>query len=293
MRTALHPSLAKIRLGKRICYAVAGPDGLRDLTARNLITPRNIHQHLGTLELTRLIEEEATKACDLNYEAASFEPFFPNPRKIFCIGVNYPNRNEEYKDNQDAPPNPSVFIRYKESFVGHRQLLLKPPESDQFDYEGEFVIIIGKAGRRIPQAAASQHIAGLTLGNEGTMRDWVRHAKFNVTQGKNFTKSGSIGPWLVPSDYIPDFDKLEITTKVNGDIRQHDTTNGLMFSFAKIVSYLSTFTTLRSGDIIFSGTPTGAGARMSPPQYLSAGDEIDVSSPSIGTLSNLVALEAE
>jgi len=235
--------------------------------------------------------DEARKDRDIPFEEAQYLPFIPNSQKIFCIGVNYPNRHEEYKDNQSAPPNPSVFIRYKDSFVGHLEPLLIPPESEQLDYEGEFVIAIGKSGRRISTDSAISHIAGITLGNEGTLRDWVRHAKFNVTQGKNFTKSGSVGPWLIPADFISDFSSLSIKTEVNGELRQSDTTEKLMFPFARIVSYLSTFVTLKSGDLIFTGTPTGAGARMNPPQYLKPGDEVEVSSPSIGSLVNTVRAE--
>ncbi|MBT8189498.1 MAG: fumarylacetoacetate hydrolase family protein, partial [Bacteroidia bacterium] len=123
-------------------------------------------------------------------------------QKIVCIGVNYANRNAEYKDNSDLPKYPSVFLRYLDSFVGHGQNIIRPPESDKLDYEGEIVIIIGKGGRRIPKEEALSHIAGLTLMNEGTLRDWVRHAKFNVTQGKNFDRSGVIGPWMMTTDEI-------------------------------------------------------------------------------------------
>ena len=109
----------------------------------------------------------------------------PNPEKIICVGVNFPDRNAEYKDGQDAPPNMSLFPRFARSFTGHDEALVRPPETPQLDYEGEIAIIIGKGGRRILQADAYDHIAALSLCNEGTLRDWVRHAKFNVTQGKN------------------------------------------------------------------------------------------------------------
>ena len=123
-------------------------------------------------------------------------------QKIVCIGVNYANRNAEYKDNSTLPKYPSVFLRYLDSFVGHGQNIIRPPESDKLDYEGEIVIIIGKGGRRIPKDQALKHIAGLTLMNEGTIRDWVRHAKFNVTQGKNFDRTAVIGPWPVSYTHL-------------------------------------------------------------------------------------------
>ncbi len=206
--------------------------------------------------------------------------------KIVCIGVNYAKRNAEYKDNSDLPKYPSVFLRYHDSFVGHRQNMVRPPESHKLDYEGEIVIIIGKGGRRIPREKALDHIAGLTLMNEGTIRDWVRHAKFNVTQGKNFDKTGIIGPWMMTADEIADYNNLDIQTKVNGEIRQQDNTSNLMFPFDYIISYLSTFMTLKPGDMISTGTPNGAGARFDPPIYLVPGDIVEITGAGVGTLSN-------
>jgi len=206
--------------------------------------------------------------------------------KIACIGVNYANRNAEYKDNSALPKYPSLFLRYLDSFVGHGQNVIRPPESPQLDYEGEIVIIIGKGGRRIPREEALSHIAGLTLMNEGTIRDWVRHAKFNVTQGKNFEKSGVIGPWMRTTDEFDDYNNLDIQTRVNGEVRQNDNTSNLMFPFDFIISYLSTFMTLKPGDMISTGTPNGAGARFDPPKYLVPGDVVEVEAAGIGVLRN-------
>lgn len=207
-------------------------------------------------------------------------------QKIVCIGVNYANRNAEYKDNSSLPKYPSVFLRYLDSFVGHEQQIVRPPESDKLDYEGEIVIIIGKGGRRIPRAEAFNHIAGLTLMNEGTIRDWVRHAKFNVTQGKNFDNTGVIGPWMMTADEVTNFSDLPIQTRVNGEVRQKDTTANLMFPFDYIISYLSTFMTLKPGDMISTGTPNGAGARFDPPIYLKPGDVVEVEAAGVGILRN-------
>lgn len=207
-------------------------------------------------------------------------------QKIVCIGVNYAKRNAEYKDGSEAPKYPSVFLRYLDSFVGHGQNMVRPPESDKLDYEGEIVIIIGKGGRRIPRNEALSHIAGLTLMNEGTLRDWVRHAKFNVTQGKNFDKSGVIGPWMMTADEVDNFDNLTIQTRVNGQLRQNDNTSNLMFPFDYIVTYVSTFMTLKPGDMISTGTPNGAGARFTPPKYLKPGDRVEVTAAGVGTLRN-------
>lgn len=209
-----------------------------------------------------------------------------DPEKIICIGVNFPDRNAEYKDGQDAPPYPSIFIRFPRSFTGHARNLVRPPESAQLDYEGEVAIVIGKGGRRIAREDAYDHIAALTLCNEGTIRDWVRHAKFNVTQGKNWDASGAMGPWLVPFHDPAQLDDIRLTTRVNGEVRQEDRTSRMIFDFRTIVAYVSTFTTLVPGDIIVCGTPTGAGARFDPPIWLKPGDVIEVEAEGIGILRN-------
>lgn len=210
----------------------------------------------------------------------------PDPGKIICVGVNFPDRNAEYKDGQDAPPNMSLFIRFPSSFTGHDQPLVRPPESPQLDYEGEIAIVIGKGGRRIREEQALGHIAALTLCNEGTIRDWVRHAKFNVTQGKNWDASGAIGPWLVPYRDPSQIVDVALETRVNGEVRQEDRTGRMLFPVARQIAYISTFCTLVPGDIIVTGTPTGAGARFDPPVWLKPGDVVEVTAEGIGTLRN-------
>ena len=213
------------------------------------------------------------------------------PSKSFCIGVNYGGRSREYADSTEAS-YPSVFVRFPDSLTGHEQPLIRPLESAQLDYEGEITVIIGTGGRRIPVEEARNHIAGVSLGNEGTIRDWVRHAKFNVTQGKNWPSSGALGPWLVPLDEVGDFDDLHLTTSVNGEVRQDDTPASMKYPIEYQVHYLSTFTELRAGDAIFTGTPTGSGARLDPPVWLQPGDVVEVTVPGIGTLRNPIAEES-
>lgn len=243
-----------------------------------------------------LLAEAALHAAatpDFALDEVQLQPTVPDPGKIICIGINYRNRDHEYGEAPVAEPKyPSVFFRTPESLVAHGEPLVKPLESDQLDYEGEIVLVIGKPGRRIAEARALEHIAGVTLANEGSVRDWLRHAKFNVTPGKNFERSGSLGPWLVTADEIERYDALELTTRVNGEIRQQDTTANLMFPFARLIAYVSTFMPLKPGDIIATGTPTGAGARFDPPKYLRAGDVVEVHCAAIGTLRNTVRDEA-
>ncbi|HEY9025433.1 MAG TPA: fumarylacetoacetate hydrolase family protein [Burkholderiaceae bacterium] len=221
-----------------------------------------------------------------------FELPIARPRRVFCIGVNYAHRNAEYKDGSDLPKYPSIFMRVAESFAGHGEPLLQPLESTQLDYEGEIAIVIGRRARRVNGDEALACIAGVTCMNEGTIRDWVHHAKFNVTQGKNFNASGSIGPWIVTADEFPQgFGALRVSTRVNGEQRQDDTTENLMFDFAYLVHYLSTFTTLEPGDIIATGTPTGAGIRFDPPRFLKPGDVVEVEVSGVGVLRNVVRAE--
>ena len=184
-------------------------------------------------------------------------------------------------------------MRTPRSFVGHETPLVRPRASSQLDYEGELVIVIGKAGRHIKESAALDHIAAITLCNEGTLRDWIRHAKFNVTQGKNFNSTGSLGPWLVPytnESQIADIQADDAS--VNGETRQDDRTGRLIFGFRYLLNYISTFTTLVPGDVIVTGTPTGAGARFDPPRYLKPGDVIEVEAEGVGVLRNGVVDEA-
>ncbi|MDE0795323.1 MAG: fumarylacetoacetate hydrolase family protein [Alphaproteobacteria bacterium] len=214
-----------------------------------------------------------------------------NPEKILCIGINYANRNEEYGDLTPMQEYPSMFFRVPGSFVGHNVPIMRPPESEQLDYEGEIAIVIGEGGRRIPRETAESHIAALTCLNEGTIRDWLRHGKHNVTQGKNFDRSGSIGPWMVTADEFTGYGDMAIETRVNGDVRQTDTTASLMFDFAYLVSYVSTIMTLKRGDIISTGTPIGAGARFDPPIWLKPGDVLEVEAAGIGVLRNEIVDE--
>ncbi len=248
----------------------------------------SLHQVLKDGKLQQAIAAIEAGNPSHQLEGLDLLPPVTTAEKYFCIGVNYANRNAEYKDGSEAPKNPSVFMRSRESFVGHGQHIERPPESHQLDYEGEIVVIIGKEGRRIKRENARDHIAGLCVMNEGTLRDWVRHAKFNVTQGKNFEKSGALGPWMVPLTDDIDLTDLQIQTRVNRELRQDDHTSNMMFPIEFQIEYLSKFARLKAGDIIATGTPNGAGARFDPPKYLVPGDVVEVTCPAVGTLRNEV-----
>ena len=154
------------------------------------------------------------------------------------------------------------------------------------------MLVIGKEGRNVPIEDALGMIFGLTLGNEGSVRDWIRHGTLNVTQGKNFDRSGSLGPWIVPADEVDPGRPLHLMTRVNGELRQEDTTDRLTWGFAELIRYITMFTTLKPGDLIFSGTPVGAGGHQTPPAWLVPGDVVEVEVPEIGILRNNVIDEA-
>ena len=275
----------------RTAYGAITDQGVIDLSSRHNATWPTLKHVIEASALPRLADLAAGLTPDFAATDITYQIPITAPEKIICVGVNFPDRNAEYKDGQAAPPYMSLFPRFARSFTGHCQPLIRPPESPQLDYEGEVAIIIGKPGRRIAEADALSHIAALTLCNEGTIRDWVRHAKFNVTQGKNWDRSGAIGPWIVPYTHTAQLTDIALQTRVNGDLRQSDRTSRMLFSFAQIIAYISTFTTLVPGDIIVCGTPTGAGARFDPPVWLQPGDVVEITADGIGTLTNTVADE--
>jgi 5-carboxymethyl-2-hydroxymuconate isomerase len=269
----------------QVSWGVITEEGIIDLGLR---VGGDLHSILkdGRVQEMQVLAKDM--AADFSSDDVRFLPPIIAPEKIACVGVNYANRNAEYKDGSEQPKFPSLFMRTPDSLTGHNQPLLRPPETPQLDYEGEIVIIIGKGGRRIDEEDAYDHIGGLSIMNEGTLRDWVRHAKFNVTQGKNFVHSGAIGPWIVTSDEFSheQLENMRVTTRVNGEVRQDDTTASMMFPFRYIISYFSTFFHLKPGDVIATGTPNGAGARFDPPIWLVPGDIVEVEVEGVGLLSN-------
>jgi 2-keto-4-pentenoate hydratase/2-oxohepta-3-ene-1,7-dioic acid hydratase in catechol pathway len=187
--------------------------------------------------------------------------------------------------------NPVLFARYAGSQIGHGAPLIKPLESDEFDYEGELAVIIGKAGRRIPETEALHHVAGYACYNDGSVRDWQRHTQ-QFMPGKTFSGTGGFGPWMVTADEIPDPTELHLQTRLNGEVVQDTDVSLLIASIPRLISYCSTILPLLPGDVIVSGTPGGVGARRNPPLWLRDGDTCEVEISRIGVLSNPVRAEA-
>lgn len=282
--------LATFEVNGRPSYGIITEKGAVDAGARLGSQFPDLRSVIAASQIDRL-KDFASQSADLPLAAIRWLKPLPNPGKILCVGVNYPERAGEYKDNAEAPKYPSIFVRFPASLVAHETPILRPPESNQLDYEGEVALIMGRRARRVSEDEALSHVAGYTICNEGTIRDWLRHGKFNVTPGKNFEGTGSLGPWMVTADEIgPEIDKdpLRIITRVNGEVRQNDTTDRMIFSMPFLISYISRFCTLEPGDIIVTGTPAGAGARLDPPRYLVPADIVEVEVSRIGTLRNRV-----
>ncbi len=280
--------LASFYAGGRASYGIVKDGGMIDAGARFATSFPDLQAAISAhaTELLARLASEAAPDYGLN-NVRLLKPI-ARPGKILCVGVNYPERNQEYKDGAKLPQYPSLFVRFPDSLVAHQEALLRPPESTLLDYEGEIALVIGRRGRRIPEAEASSYIAGYSICNEGTVRDWLRHGKFNVTPGKNFEHSGSFGPWMVTPEELAG-KPLRIVTRVNGEVRQDDTTDHMVFPITFQISYLSRFCTLEPGDVIVTGTPAGAGARLGPPRYWEPGALDGGEVPGIGKLSNPVS----
>jgi 2-keto-4-pentenoate hydratase/2-oxohepta-3-ene-1,7-dioic acid hydratase in catechol pathway len=281
--------LATFAVKGRVGYGAVTDDGIVDL-GRRLKYPALVD--LLRADALGEAQRAAKDQPDHALGDVEFRPPLPGAEKIICVGINYADRSAEYKDNRQQSKYPNLFVRFPGSFVGHGQPLVRPKVSEKLDYEGEIVLVVGREGRNVPREQALAMVAGLTLANEGTIRDWVRHGTLNVTQGKNFDASGSIGPWIVTADELDPGKPLHLTTRVNGDVRQDDTTERLIWDFAELVRYITMFTTLKPGDVILTGTPTGSGSHADPPVWLKPGDVLEIAVPEIGTLRNPVVDEA-
>jgi len=224
----------------------------------------------------------------LSVKQVQWLPVIPNPDKVLCVGLNYLKHIVE--TGREVPKHPTLFTRFASAQVGHDQPLIQPKASTAFDFEGELAIVIGKAGRHISKENALQHVAGYSLFNDGSIRDWQRHT-LQFTAGKNFVGSGSFGPWLVTKEEITDINSLVLETRLNGEVVQREGLDDLLFNIPELIEYISTFTELLPGDVIATGTPGGVGAFRTPPLWMKPGDVVEVEVEGIGTLKNTVNAE--
>ena len=212
----------------------------------------------------------------------------PNPDKILCVGLNY--REHVREVGKTIEDNPLIFLRLTSTQVGHLQPIIRPKASNDLDFEGELAVIIGKAGRHISKETAMQHVAGYSIYNDASVRDWQRHTT-QFTPGKNFPSTGGFGPWMLTADEVPDPARMQLTTRLNGQLVQESGLHDLCFSIPEIIHYISIFTQLLPGDVISTGTPKGVGAARKPPLWMKPGDQIEVEITPIGKLVNPVIQE--
>lgn len=275
--------IASFKTATGASYGVVTQNGIVDASRVALEFP-TLKSRLAAGELDGL---QGLAGAKPDYALADVEllPTIPDPGKIFCIGVNYATHLAE--TGRPKPERPMVFTRFADSQVGAGQPMIRPRESDHFDFEGELAVIIGKAGRRISLSQAMSHIAGYACYNDGSIRDWQRHTS-QFTPGKNFAGTGSFGPWMVTTDEIPDIDQLTLTTRLNGVEVQHAPISDLVFDVPTLIAYCSTFIGLEPGDVIVTGTTGGVGAYRTPPLWMKHGDVVEVEISGIGILRNPV-----
>lgn len=271
----------------RESYGAVIGDAIVDLSSDVAPSLRVALATEGVDGLTRRFAERQGSTT-LPLDSVKLLPPLTGHGRIFCVGLNYRSHAREAgKGGKDDPVQPSVFVRFPSSFVGHEDAVIRPRESQQFDYEAELAVVIGRRGRRVPHADAMDYVAGYACMAENSVRDWQRHAT-QVTPGKNFDASGSFGPWLMTADEADAPEKMVVVGRLNGETVQQDCVGNMIFPVARLICYLSTFTELCPGDVIATGTPAGVGAGRKPPKFMRSGDVFEVDISSLGVLRNVV-----
>ena len=271
--------------GKPAFGVVAG-DGVIDMTDRLRGRYATLRDALTPEGLDAIRQAIKGAIPDRTLAQVRLLPAIPDPEKIFCAGINY--RSHAAETGRELPKQPSMFLRLANTLVGHEGEMIRPKVSDNFDFEGELAVVIGRPGRHIPEARALDHVAGYTCFVDGSVRDFQKHS---VTAGKNFPGSGPLGPWIVTTDEIPDPSRLVLTTRLNGKEVQRSGTDLLIYSIPTIIAFVSDITPLAPGDIIATGTPEGVGHRRSPPLWMKAGDVLEVEISGIGVLRTRIVDE--
>lgn len=269
-------------------YGIAREGGVVDAGRRIGVSWPTLR---ALLEAGRLdaLQPLADTAPDHDLASLSLLPPLPEPTKLIMIGLNYRAHQKEL--GLPEPQNPVVIARFANSQVGHEHALVRPAVSDQFDYEGELAVVIGRPARAVDAAEALSVVAGYACYMDGTIRDFQKHSS-QVTPAKSFPGTGAFGPWIVTADEIPDPGALDLVTRLNGEVVQRTSTSDMIWTVQQLVAYLSVFLALQPGDVICTGTTSGVGAMRKPPRWMRPGDRIEVEISGIGTLANPVVGEA-
>jgi 2-keto-4-pentenoate hydratase/2-oxohepta-3-ene-1,7-dioic acid hydratase in catechol pathway len=268
-------------------YGAVVGDAVVDLGARLGARFPTLREAIAGDAVEKMKRLSVTDKPDMPLSAVRLRPPIPDPGKIICIGLNY--REHAAESGAKIPEFPSLFIRLTNTLVAHNSAMVRPKLSDDFDFEGELLVVLAKGGRHINKAAALDHVLGYSCFNDGSIRDF--QFKHSVSTGKNFPSTGGFGPWIVTRDEIPDPSALTLVTRLNGKEVQRSGTGDLIFDVPSIISYVSGFTALAPGDVIATGTPSGVGFARKPPLWLKPGDVIEVEISGIGRLSNPIVAE--
>jgi 2-keto-4-pentenoate hydratase/2-oxohepta-3-ene-1,7-dioic acid hydratase in catechol pathway len=273
----------------RTSYGTARPDGVFDLGRRIGTVLPDLKAFLAAEGLGLLAPTPAANTTDYATGQFTYLPVIPNPNKVLCVGLNYEEHRQE--TGRPATEHPAIFTRYADTLIGHNAPMVLPVNSSSLDYEGELAVVIGKAGFRVSEADALSLVAGYSVFNDGTLRDWQRHTA-QFTPGKNFPGTGAFGPALITPQEAGELAGKRIETRLNGKVMQAAVLGDMIFSVARIISYLSGFTQLSPGDVIATGTPGGVGFKREPQVFMAAGDKVQVSIEGIGELLNGIEQEA-
>jgi 2-keto-4-pentenoate hydratase/2-oxohepta-3-ene-1,7-dioic acid hydratase in catechol pathway len=274
--------LASFYIGEHFGFGAVTDDGVIGLTGRLSGRQQTLRE---VLEANALGEARAAiEGVEPDYpvDKVRFALPIPDPEKIYCVGQNYRAHIEEM--GYEVPEYPSIFSRYPRTFVPHGGQMEMPTGSSDFDYEGEMTVVIGRPARNVSEAEALDYVAGYTIANDGSVRDWQKRGP-QVAPGKNWERSGMLGPWITTADEAGDPANMTLTTRINGEVRQQGNTGDLVFSAAQLVSYITSFITLLPGDMVTTGSPSGVAVGFDPPKWLVPGDRVEIEIDTIGTLS--------
>ena len=271
--------LLSFLIGDERHYGIATTEGVINLGQRMKAT--TLRTALGEMDQIRTFENLPV---DHSWDSIAFDLPITDQHRLLCAGLNY-HKKYPLGGEVKTPNQPVYFNKPPGSLVPHNGELLRPIASVQLDYEVELAVVIGRSGRHISESQALEHVAGYTILNDGSVRDWQRHA---VAAGKNFYRSGSCGPWIVTDDVIPDPSRLSVMTRVNGEERQNASVKEMIFSVQEIIAYLSKIMPLEPGDIIATGSPEGTGGSMEPQVWLAQGDTVEFEVTDLGILANTV-----
>ena len=278
--------LASFYIGEHFGFGAVTEDGVIGLTGRLSGRQQTLRE---VLEANALGEARAAiEGVEPDYpvDKIRFALPIPDPEKIYCVGQNYRAHIDEM--GYEVPEYPSIFSRYPRTFVPHGGQMEMPTGSSDFDYEGEMTVVIGRPARNVSEAEALDYVAGYTIANDGSVRDWQKRGP-QVAPGKNWERSGMLGPWITTADEAGNPANMTLTTRVNGEVRQQGSTADLVFSAAHLVSYISSFITLAPGDMITTGSPSGVAVGFDPPKWLLPGDKVEIEINTLGTLAAEVA----